>query len=78
VILQLPISVIEEGDIYVASCPVFHLTNRGETMENALENIKSDLETFLDDEKVQKEYQDAIHDYSISDIEILDVVVQMK
>jgi hypothetical protein len=47
-------------------------------MEDALNNIKKDLEKFLDNEKVQKEYNDAIKDYSIRDIEIIDVVVQLK
>jgi predicted RNase H-like HicB family nuclease len=78
VIIQLPVSVIEEGNIYIASCPVFHLTSRGETLEKAIENIKTDLETFLDNEKVQKEYYEVIEDYGISDIEIVDIVVRMK
>ncbi len=77
-ILQLPISVVEEGDVYKAVCPVFKMTSRGNTMEDALNNIKKDLEKFLDNEKVQKEYHDAIKDYNIRDIEIIDVVVQLK
>ena len=47
-------------------------------MEDALKNIKIDLEKFLDDEKVQKEYEDVIKDYSIRDIEIVDIVVNLK
>jgi predicted RNase H-like HicB family nuclease len=78
VILQLPISVVEEGDVYKAVCPVFKMTSRGNTMEDALNNIKKDLEKFLDDEKVQKKYHDVIKDYSIRDIEIIDVIVHMK
>jgi predicted RNase H-like HicB family nuclease len=77
-ILQLPVSIQEKGDIYIAECPVFHITSTGDTLENSLENIKNDLETFLDDEKVQKEYDNVIKDYSIRDIEIVDIVVNKK
>jgi predicted RNase H-like HicB family nuclease len=77
-ILQLPVSIREEGDIYIAFCPVFNLTTKGESMGEALDNIKKDLETFLDDEKVQKEYLESIKDYSIRDIEIIDVVIHEK
>jgi predicted RNase H-like HicB family nuclease len=78
VILQLPVSVHEKGEIYVAECPVFHLSSQGQTFKEALKNIKKDLEIFLDDEKTQKEYQEVIKDYSIRDIEIIDVVVNLK
>ena len=77
-IIQLPVSVREKGEIYVAECPVFHLSSEGETFIDALKNIKNDLKTFLDDEKAQKEYQDVIKDYSIRDIEIVDVVANPK
>ena len=77
-ILQLPVSVREKGEIYIAECPVFHLSSEGGTFKDALKNIKNDLEIFLDDEKAQKEYQDVIKDYSIRDIEIVDVVVNPK
>ena len=77
-ILQLPVSVVEEGDVYVAVCPVFHISSKGESMEDALKNIKIDLEKFLDDEKVQKEYDNVIKDYGIRDIEIIDIVVNLK
>jgi hypothetical protein len=77
-IIQLPVSIREEGDIYIAECPVFHITSNGDTLENSIENIKKDLETFLDDEEVQREYETIIKDYSIRDIEIVDVVVKMK
>ena len=77
-ILQLPITVVEEGNIYVVTCPVFHLTSKGDTLVNALENIKADLETFLDNKEVQKEYHDTMNDYSKNDLEIIDVVVKMK
>ena len=77
-IMQLPVFVREEGNIFIAFCPVFQHSSRGETLQNALDNIKKDLEIFLDDEKVQKEYGQVIEDYSISDIEIVDVVVHIK
>jgi predicted RNase H-like HicB family nuclease len=77
-IIQLPVSVREEGDIYIVECPVFHITSNGNTWENALENIKKDLEIFLDNEKVQIEYDEVIKDYGIKDIEIVDVVVNQK
>ncbi len=77
-ILQLPISVVEDGDVYIAVCPVVHIKSKGVSMEDALKNIKIDLEKFLDDEKVQKEYEDVIKDYSIRDIEIVDIVVNLK
>ena len=77
-IIQLPVSVRVEGDIYLAECPVFHITSNGDTLDNALENIKNDLETFLDNENVQKEYENVIKDYSIRDIEIVDVIVNQK
>lgn len=47
-------------------------------MEDALNNIKKDLEIFLDDENVQKEYHESIQEYGIRDIEIVDVVVHEK
>jgi predicted RNase H-like HicB family nuclease len=78
VILQLPVSVVEEGDVYVAVCPVFHISSKGESMEDALNKIKIDLEKFLDDEKVQKDYNNVIKDYGIRDIEIIDVIVNLK
>lgn len=77
-IIQLPVFIREEENIFIAFCPVFHLSSRGETLKNALDNIKKDLETFLDDEKVQKEHNQVISDYGISDIEIVDVVVHKK
>ncbi len=77
-ILQLPVSVVEEGDVYVAVCPVFHISSKGESMEDALNKIKIDLEKFLDDEKVQNDYNNVIKDYSIRDIEIIDVIVNLK
>ncbi|MBZ2165499.1 hypothetical protein [Methanobacterium spitsbergense] len=77
-IIQLPVSVREKGVFYVAECPVFHLSSEGQTFKEALKNIKNDLETFLDDEKVQKEYKEVIKDYSIRDIEIVDVVVNPR
>jgi predicted RNase H-like HicB family nuclease len=78
VIIQLPVSVQEKGEIYVAECPVFNLSSEGETFKDALKNIKNDIEIFLDNEKAQNEYQDVIKDYSIRDIEIVDVVVNPK
>ncbi len=78
VIIQLPVSVREEGDIYVAVCPVFHLTSKGETLQTAINNIKKDLETFLNDDKVKDEYHQVIKDYSISEIEIVDIVINRK
>jgi predicted RNase H-like HicB family nuclease len=77
-IIQLPVSVREEGDIFVVHCPVFHIMSKGKTMEDALNNIKNELESYLDDEKVQKEYHNIIHDYGIRDFEIVDVVVNEK
>lgn len=47
-------------------------------MEEALDNIKKDLEKFLDNEKIQKEFHETIQDYGIKDIEIVDVVVHDK
>ena len=47
-------------------------------MKDALKNIKVDLEKFLDNEKVQKEYNNVIKDYGIRDIEIIDIVVNLK
>jgi predicted RNase H-like HicB family nuclease len=46
VILKLPVSVVEEGDIYVAVCPVFHMSSKGETLEDAVNNMKKDIEIF--------------------------------
>lgn len=77
-ILQLPISLREEENIYIAFCPVFHVETQGESMEEALNNIKNVLESFLDDKKVQSEYHEVLHDYSIPDFEIVDVVVHEK
>jgi len=47
-------------------------------MKDALKNIKVDLEKFLDNEKVQTEYNNVIKDYGIRDIEIIDIVVNLK
>lgn len=78
IILQLPVSVKEEGDIFVAFCPVFHISSKGKSMEDAMNNIKNDLEKFLDNEKTQLKYHDVLKDYGIRDIEIVDVVVHEK
>jgi predicted RNase H-like HicB family nuclease len=78
IILQLPVSVKEEEDFYVAFCPVFQLSSKGKSMEEALDNIKINLEKFLDDEEVQVKYHDVLKDYGIRDIEIVDVVVHEK
>lgn len=77
-IIQLPISIHEDDDLYVAFCPVFHVKSRGESIQEALDNIKQDLEKYLDDKDVQTKYHDVIKDYSIRDIEIIDVVVHEK
>ena len=77
-ILQLPVSVVEEGEVYVAVCPVFHISSEGKSMKDALNNIKIELEKFLDNEKVQKEYKAVIKDYGIRDIEIIDIVINLK
>jgi hypothetical protein len=39
-------------------------------MEEALNNIKQTLESFLDDEKVQSEYHEVLHDYNILDLKL--------
>lgn len=77
-IIQLPVSIQEEDDFYVAFCPVFHVTSRGKSMKEAMDKIKQDLEKYLDDEEVQSKNQDILDDYSIRDIEIIEVVVHKK
>jgi hypothetical protein len=47
-------------------------------MEDAMNNIKIDLEKFLDNEETQLKYHDVLKDYGIRDIEIVDVVVHEK
>jgi len=47
-------------------------------MDEALDNIKKDLERFLDNEKVQKDFHDTIQEYGITDIKIVDVIVHEK
>lgn len=77
-ILTLPVSVHEEDDNYVAVCPVFSVTGKGKTLTEALNNVKKNLEIFLDDETVQSKFYDEIHHYSSPEFEFIEVVVHEK
>lgn len=47
--LQLTAAVTHEGDLYVARCLEVEVTSQGETVEEALANLKEALELYFED-----------------------------
>ena len=45
--------VQNEGKWYVSLCPEFDIASQGETIEEAIENLKEAIELFLEDEDAQ-------------------------
>jgi predicted RNase H-like HicB family nuclease len=49
-ILHLTAAVIREGDWYVARCLEIEATSQGETVEQALDNLRDVVEVYLEEE----------------------------
>jgi predicted RNase H-like HicB family nuclease len=49
--MRLTAAVTKEGKWYVARCLEVEVTSQGETMEEALENLREALELYFDDDK---------------------------
>ncbi len=45
-----PAVVVKEGKFFVATCPEPEVTSQGETIEEALDNLKEAIELYLEDE----------------------------
>jgi predicted RNase H-like HicB family nuclease len=52
--LELSAVVRREAGLYVALCPELDVTSQGESVEEALSNLKEALELYLEDEDVEK------------------------
>ena len=53
--LHLTAAVMREGDWYVARCLQVEVTSQGETIEQALDNLKEALELYFEDAPVPTE-----------------------
>jgi predicted RNase H-like HicB family nuclease len=51
-LMQLMASVVKEGDWYVAQCLQVDVASQGESIEQALANLKEALELLLDGDDV--------------------------
>jgi len=49
----LPAVITREGRFFVAICPVNNVASQGETVEEALKNLKEALELYYEDEDVE-------------------------
>ena len=45
--------VWKEEDTYIALCPELDIANQGETIEEALKNLKEAIELYLEDEDAE-------------------------
>ena len=58
--LQLTAAITHEGDWYVARCLQVEVTSQGETVEQALANLREALELYFEDEPVPADLQPPI------------------
>ncbi|MGW2599711.1 type II toxin-antitoxin system HicB family antitoxin [Streptomyces klenkii] len=63
--LRLTAAVTHEDDWYVARCLDVEVTSQGETVEEALDNLREALELFFEDEPVPE-----VHDVITAPVEI--------
>lgn len=47
---KLPITIWQEGDYYIASCPLNSVTSQGKNREEAIVNLREALELYFEDE----------------------------
>jgi len=52
--IDIQVILWKEGKGYVANSPLFGVVSQGDTVRDALYNIKEALELYLEDEDVQK------------------------
>jgi len=64
----LPILIHKEDDEYIAECPVFYVASQGNTMDDAIENVKEALELYLGDEDIQREMPEELPKYSFEEM----------
>jgi len=50
--------ISKEGDIFVALCPELDIASQGQSIEEALMNLKEAIELYLEDEDVEYENPD--------------------
>lgn len=65
--LKLPIVYYLDEGIYVAECPLFFVASQGNSINEALDNVKEALEIYLSDENVRKTLPDTL-EYTKADI----------
>ncbi|MEK6844117.1 MAG: hypothetical protein AABX83_01690 [Nanoarchaeota archaeon] len=52
--LSLPIIIMKEGDMYVASCPPLDIATQGRTEQEVKENMEDLIDEYLTDKDTQK------------------------
>lgn len=55
---QFSTIITKENHLYVAHCPELDITSQGETMEDAINNLKEAIELYLEDEDTEIESTD--------------------
>ena len=55
---QFSTIITKENHLYVTHCPELDITSQGETMEDAINNLKEAIELYLEDEDTEIESTD--------------------
>jgi len=55
---QFSTIITKENHLYVAHCPELDITSQGETIEDAINNLKEAIELYLEDEDTEIESTD--------------------
>jgi predicted RNase H-like HicB family nuclease len=55
---QFSTIITKENHLYVAHCPELDITSQGETIEDAINNLKEAIELYLEDEDAEIEPTD--------------------
>ena len=58
--VELTAAITHEGDWYVARCLQVEVTSQGETIEQALDNLREALELYFEDEPLPADVQPPI------------------
>jgi Uncharacterised protein family (UPF0150). len=65
---RLPVLVHQEDNIFVAECPLFFVAGQGHNPDEAVNDVKIALRTFIEDKDFEKVYHNKIPDYTPEEV----------
>ncbi len=55
----------KDGDVYIASCPEVGTASQGNTIENAIDNLKEATELYLEEFPIQNEFRTLLATFEV-------------